>query len=64
MTNDVRRCPYYQSESENVKGRWMCVVPKDTIIANSDRGLIIPNNKKDCEVEASSIPRLHGAKLS
>ncbi|XP_078594983.1 protein DD3-3-like [Branchiostoma floridae x Branchiostoma japonicum] len=53
LTNNPRRCPYYQRESENVKGRYECVVPQEYIMenlqANTRRRAIIPNNKQDCE---------------
>ena len=26
-TNNASRCPYYRSESENIKGRWFCSLP-------------------------------------
>ncbi|KAK3753992.1 hypothetical protein QZH41_009267, partial [Actinostola sp. cb2023] len=42
MTNDVKRCPYYQEQSANVKGRWYCKVEGDVGKA------VIPNNKQGC----------------
>ena len=48
MTNDVKRCPFYQKESQNVKSRWVCVIPKDTLLANKNK-FTIPNNKEDCD---------------
>ena len=48
MTNDPTRCPYYQAESENVKARWQCVIPRDLLLHNDH--IEIPNNKEDCEV--------------
>ena len=48
LTNDATRCDYYKSESENVKGRWACVIPRMTLIYNS--GIKIPNNEEDCDV--------------
>ena len=49
MTNDATRCPYYISESQNVKSRWECVVPKN--LTEKFYGKFdIPNNKADCEV--------------
>ena len=50
MTNDAKRCAYYVAESENVKGRWACVVPQEVIQQGAAKGLTIPNNKADCEV--------------
>jgi hypothetical protein len=49
MTNDATRCPYYISESQNVKSRWECVVPKNLTEKFYGR-FDIPNNKADCEV--------------
>ncbi|XP_077997419.1 protein DD3-3-like isoform X2 [Glandiceps talaboti] len=50
MTNDARRCPYYQEESANVKSKWACVVPKGYLEANIDSNeAIIPIRKRDCE---------------
>lgn len=50
MTNDVTRCMYYQKESQNVKSRWGCVIPEETLeqIKNDGR-YIVPNNKAACE---------------
>lgn len=48
MTNDVSRCVYYQRESENVKSRWACYLPKELVIENY-KSFVIPNNKEDCE---------------
>jgi hypothetical protein len=28
LTNDISRCSYYQSESQNVKSRWVCLPPQ------------------------------------
>jgi hypothetical protein len=57
MTNDATRCPYYQRESENVKGRGACVLPYD-VMMQSDwgrwRSMILPNNKEECEVRHHS----------
>lgn len=49
MTNDASRCPYYQEESENVKGRWACSIPWYTMMKGSYKGLRIPNTKEECE---------------
>ncbi|KAK3102217.1 hypothetical protein FSP39_009657 [Pinctada imbricata] len=48
MTNDVQRCEYYRTESANVKSKWACVIPMDTIKENQGR-FLLPNNKEDCE---------------
>jgi len=50
MTNDAKRCAYYEAESENVKGRWACVVPPEVIQQGAAKGLTIPNNQADCQV--------------
>lgn len=50
MTNDARKCDYYQAESENVKGRYHCVIDRQIIATN--KGLEIPNNKADCDVSS------------
>lgn len=42
LTNDPKRCDYYKKESENVKGRFYCLVP------NEYKGSI-PNSKAACE---------------
>lgn len=47
LTNNPKKCKYYQNESENVKGRWYCVVPNGYI---TNTGGLIPNNQIDCEV--------------
>ncbi|ELT93316.1 hypothetical protein CAPTEDRAFT_125179 [Capitella teleta] len=47
MTNDATKCDYYLTESENVKGRWFCDIPRETL-ANS-KNIEIPNNKDDCD---------------
>ncbi|XP_041348275.1 protein DD3-3-like [Gigantopelta aegis] len=49
MTNNVKRCQYYQTESENVKSRWACVIPHAVLEENKGKGLIIPNNKEECQ---------------
>ncbi|KAK2182718.1 hypothetical protein NP493_340g02084 [Ridgeia piscesae] len=49
MTNDAKRCAYYEAESENVKGRWACVVPPEVIQQGAAKGLTIPNNQADCQ---------------
>lgn len=40
----------YQSESENVKGRWACEVTKEYLKKKNWRNYKIPNNREDCEV--------------
>ena len=53
LTNNATRCPYYQTESANVKSRYACVMPSDFIkknIYSSGNDFIIPNNQADCEV--------------
>lgn len=48
MTNDATRCPYYQQESQNVKSRWECIIPKnitDQFFGKFD----IPNSQEGCE---------------
>ncbi|KAK7102363.1 protein DD3-3-like [Littorina saxatilis] len=47
MTNNVSRCEYYQQESQNVKERWACILPVETI--EKSRNIVLPNNKEDCE---------------
>ncbi|XP_013398503.1 protein DD3-3-like [Lingula anatina] len=49
MTNNATRCPYYQEESANVKSRWACVLPRSVLVMNYRRGIVVPNNKEDCE---------------
>lgn len=49
MTNNVSRCQYYQTESQNVKSRWACVLPLETIEQYAQKGLVLPNNKEACE---------------
>ena len=55
MTNDATRCPYYQANSENVKGRWACVIPKDLMQQENVKGLTVPNNREQCEVRVYSF---------
>lgn len=49
MTNDASRCPFYQEESQNVKSRWTCVVPKNVTEKYTGK-FDIPNNEADCKV--------------
>lgn len=50
LTNDISRCEMYQSESENVKGRWACELSKEYLKRLNWRNYRIPNNKEECEV--------------
>ena len=53
LTNNVTNCVYYQQESANVKSRFACVLPTETVQANvNNKGkkFIIPNNQAGCEV--------------
>ncbi|KAK3607199.1 hypothetical protein CHS0354_008883 [Potamilus streckersoni] len=54
LTNNAKKCPYYQSESQNVKSRWGCYFSfedlkkaKYQIYTFPKKSL--PNNKEDCE---------------
>lgn len=49
LTNDVSRCKMYQSQSENVKGRWACELTKEYLKKMNWRNYKIPNNREDCE---------------
>ena len=58
FTTDVSRCPYYQRESENVKSRYVCILPTDYINrqnSNNGRNDIIPITQEDCEVCAVCV---------
>ena len=50
LTNDVKRCAYYQAESANVKSRWVCYFPLEKLEEMYGKVKSIPNNKEDCEV--------------
>ena len=50
LTNNVSRCELYQSESENVKERWACVMPENYLKSKKWRNYVIPNNEEDCKV--------------
>ncbi len=50
MTNDVKRCEYYQTESQNVKDTWKCVPPNEYTLYARKRNMPIPINKEACEV--------------
>ena len=57
MTNDVKRCPYYKAESENVKSRWACKIPTAYFTCDEYlKNLEIPNNKEQCEVSKAASP--------
>jgi hypothetical protein len=43
LVDDISKCNYYKAESENVKSRWYCLVPK------TYNG-IIPIIKQECDV--------------
>eukprot|EP01065_Artemidia_motanka_P051640 TRINITY_DN9137_c1_g1_i1.p1 TRINITY_DN9137_c1_g1~~TRINITY_DN9137_c1_g1_i1.p1 ORF type:complete len:1294 (+),score=214.62 TRINITY_DN9137_c1_g1_i1:70-3951(+) len=47
LTMDLDRCEYYETESENVKGRGECVGPDLSSLENSE----LPNNERACERE-------------
>lgn len=51
LTNDISRCKMYQSESENVKGRWACKVAREYLKKMNWRNYKIPNNREDCEAK-------------
>ncbi|GFR70427.1 protein DD3-3-like [Elysia marginata] len=48
LTSNVRRCRYYQSESQNVKSRWACVFPP-VVMERAKGKILLPNNKEKCE---------------
>lgn len=54
FTNNVSRCAYYQSESQNVKQRSYCKVDYEalyqgSVVANKDIEDLIPITKEECE---------------
>lgn len=50
MTNNVSKCSYYKAESENVKSRWACDVPKGFLSCNPFKQIReVPDNKEECE---------------
>ena len=54
LTTDVQRCVYYEQESENVKGRGMCVMPREFLLHYSqDNSIVVPNTKDQCNVSAA-----------
>ncbi len=66
LTNDATRCKYYKEESENVKGRYECVIPRDILIHN-EKNILIPNNKEDCDVSVQGrdgeVKRVRGRRV-
>ncbi|CAI8031608.1 Protein DD3-3 [Geodia barretti] len=56
FTNDASRCPYYQSESQNVKSRFACVLPPSFLTTDNIRSNkpIIPNTQEGCEEVVSA----------
>ncbi|XP_052266868.1 protein DD3-3-like isoform X2 [Dreissena polymorpha] len=48
LTNTVGRCAHYKAESENVKSRWQCVLPLDTLEKMDAANVYAPNNAQDC----------------
>ena len=66
FTNDASRCPYYQSESQNIKSRFACVLPPNFLTREKIRSddPIIPNTQEECEVgECYTSVQLHAADL-
>ena len=58
MTNDVSRCKYYQTESQNVKDKWACVPPPQYVAYARKRNWPIPIDKDNCEVLEPLCPSL------
>lgn len=50
MTNDPERCEMYRKESENVKGRYTCEVPREYKKSKGWRNYNIPSTQEECEV--------------
>lgn len=50
LINNSSRCSMYEKESENVKGRWTCVLPENYLKAKGWKNYIIPNTEEDCKV--------------
>lgn len=48
FTNNASRCEMYRRESENIRGRYKCVLPKE--LKKAQPNFRIPNNKVACEV--------------
>ncbi len=58
MTNDATRCPYYESESQNVKPRYYCHFPYMTLLqAQNEHNWMVPINQTECEVTKPRRPR-------
>ncbi|XP_001628323.2 protein DD3-3 [Nematostella vectensis] len=49
LTNNPERCKLYQSESENIKGRYACEVPEEYISSSRWRNYIIPSTEDECK---------------
>ncbi|KAK3753506.1 hypothetical protein QZH41_018003, partial [Actinostola sp. cb2023] len=49
LTNDASRCEMYHQESENVKGRYACEVPRQYKVAKGWMNYVIPSTKEKCE---------------
>ncbi|CAF1222132.1 unnamed protein product [Adineta steineri] len=63
LTNRQDLCSYYRQNSQNIQSRFACTfASKDILIAANNLGIIIPNNKEQCE--AFSDSRLNGTKPS
>lgn len=58
LTNDPRRCAYYQERSQNVESRFYCQLPQGYIIENMNpnrnRPQPIPIDQETCEVRSAS----------
>ncbi|GFO44396.1 protein dd3-3-like [Plakobranchus ocellatus] len=48
LTSDVKRCYYYQQESQNVKPRWACVFPA-AVMERAKGKILLPITKEECE---------------
>ncbi|GFO22636.1 protein dd3-3-like [Plakobranchus ocellatus] len=48
LTNNVKRCHYYQQESQNVNPRWACVFPS-AVMERARGKILLPINKEECE---------------
>eukprot|EP00794_Sanderia_malayensis_P006165 gene6165-6876_t len=62
MTNDVKRCKYYQSESQNVKERYVCKPPYQYVAYARKRNMPIPINKEQCEKIVWPVGIVNGTK--
>ena len=64
MTNDATRCNYYQSESENVKGRGECILPDQVLLHNANKDtLVVPNTQEECEVRILNFYSIYICKV-